>query len=117
MKRTVVHFEIGCNDIDTTAAFYEAVFDWNLTKHGNSAIIDTGKVDALSGHINKLGPNDPQNYVTVYIETETLASDLKAIESNGGEVFVKPIKLPDGREFAWFKDVAGNLIGLITPKS
>lgn len=116
MKRTVVHFEIGCTDMDKTAAFYQAVFNWNLTRQGNFATIDTGKEDALSGHINKLGPEDPENYVTVYIETNTLSSDLKAIESNGGEVFVNPVKLPDGREFAWFKDVAGNLIGLITPK-
>ena len=116
MTRKVVHFEIGCSDIDKTSEFYEAVFDWKLTKHGNSAIIDTGNEDALSGHLNKLGPNDPQNYVTVYIETDSLYSDLEAIQSYGGEIFVKPIKLPDGREFAWFKDVAGNLIGLITPK-
>ena len=116
MKRTVVHFEIGCSDIEKTSAFYKEVFDWNSTRHGNSAIIDTGKEDALSGHLNQLGPNDPKNYVTIYIETDSLHSDLETIESNGGEVFVNPIKLPDGREFAWFKDVAGNLIGLITPK-
>ena len=115
MKKTVVHFEIGCSDINKTSQFYEAVFDWNLKKQGNSATIDTGKEDALSGHINKLGPNEPENYVTVYIETDSLDSDLKAIESNGGKVLVKPIKLPDGREFAWFEDVAVNTIGLITP--
>ena len=114
MKKTVVHFEIGCSDIDKTSEFYRTVFGWNLKKHGNSALIDTGAKDALSGHLNKLGPDDPQNYVTVYIETDSLLSDLKAIELNGGEIFVKPIKLPDGRTFAWFKDVAGNLIGLIT---
>ena len=116
MKKTVVHFEIGCSDIDKTSDFYKAVFDWNLTRQGNSAIINTGKEDALSGHLNQLGPNDPQNYVTVYIETDSIVSDLKAVEVNGGEIFVKPTKLPDGREFAWFKDVAGNLIGLITPQ-
>ncbi len=116
MKKAVVHFEIGCSDLEKTSAFYKAVFDWNLIKHGNSAIIDTGAENALPGHLNKLGPEDPQNYVTVYIETDSLTSDLEAIVAHGGEVFVHPIKLPDGREFAWFKDVAGNLIGLITPK-
>ena len=116
MKKTVVHFEIGCSDLEKTSAFYKTVFDWNLIQHGNSAIIDTGQEDALSGHLNQLGPDDPQNYVTVYIETDSLQTDLEAIEANGGEIFVKPIKLPDGREFAWFKDVAGILIGLITPK-
>ncbi|MEM9548567.1 MAG: VOC family protein [Bacteroidota bacterium] len=116
MKKKVVHFEIGCSDIDVTSDFYKAVFDWDLKKHGNSAIIDTGNEDALSGHINQLGPDEAKNYVTVYIETNTLTSDLEAILSNGGKILVNPIKLPDGRQFAWFEDVAGNTIGLITPK-
>lgn len=116
MKKTVVHFEIGCNDIDKASAFYKAVFEWNLIKHGNSALIDTGNEDALSGHINQLGPDDPQHYVTVYIETDSLDDDLTAIESNGGKLLVHPTELPDGRRFAWFKDVAGNTLGLITPK-
>ena len=115
MKKTVVHFEIGCSDIAKTSEFYKAVFDWNLKQQGNSVIIDTGIEGALTGHINKLGPNEPQKYVTIYIETDSLRSDLKAIKYNGGKILVNPIKLPDGREFAWFEDVAGNTIGLITP--
>ena len=116
MKKRVVHFEIGCGDIQKTAQFYRSVFDWKLNQHENAAIIKTGSEDGLSGHLNQLGPEDPDNYVTVYIETDTLDADLEAIVANGGEVFVKPVKLPDGRAFAWFKDVAGNMIGLITPK-
>ena len=115
MNKRVVHFEIGCSDIEKTTEFYRSVFGWKLNQHGNAAIIDTGSEIGLSGHINKLGPDDPENYVTIYIETETLYSDLELIKSNGGDIFVHPVELPDGREFAWFKDVAGNLIGLITP--
>ncbi|MEL6717819.1 MAG: VOC family protein [Bacteroidota bacterium] len=116
MQKRVVHFEIGCSDIDKASEFYKAVFGWNLKKQGNSASIDTGEEDALSGHINQLGADDPKNYVTVYIETDSLDSDLKTIEANGGKIFVNPIQLPDGRKFAWFEDIAGNKIGLITPK-
>ena len=115
MKKTVVHFEIGCSDLAKTSEFYEAVFNWKLKRYGNSAIIDTEKEGALSGHLNKLGPEDLQNYVTVYIETDSLAADLEVIGSKGGKVLVGPTKLPDGREFAWFEDVAGNTLGLITP--
>ncbi|MEM6697835.1 MAG: VOC family protein [Bacteroidota bacterium] len=115
MKKAVVHFEIGCSNIEQTTDFYKSVFGWDITPQGNAATIDTG--NALSGHINKLGANDPQNYVTIYIETDTLTADLIAIEAKGGKVFVKPVKLPNGREFAWFEDVAGNKIGLITPLS
>ena len=116
MKKAVVHFEIGCSDIEKTSEFYRRVFDWDLIQQGNSAIIKSGKQDSISGHLNKLGPDEPQKYITVYIETDSLLRDLGAIESNGGKVLVKPIELPDGREFAWFEDIAGNTVGLITPK-
>jgi len=114
MKKTVVHFEIGCSDLKKTSEFYSKVFNWNLTQQGNSALIESGKSDAISGHLNKLGPDEAQKYVTVYIETDSLTSDLRAIEAHGGKISVKPIKLADGREFAWFEDIAGNTMGLIT---
>lgn len=116
MKRRVVHFEIGCSDLEETSAFYNSVFNWDLSRHGNSVIINARDNEAISGHINQLGPEAPQNYVTIYIETDSLVSDLKTIVAKGGEIFVDATKLPDGRTFAWFKDVAGNLIGLITSK-
>ncbi len=115
MKKRVVHFEIGCSDIEKTSEFYRAVFDWKMQQHGNSAFLETDPENSISGHLNQLGPDDPQNYVTVYIETDSLESDLKAIEAHGGNIFVGPIQLPDGRSFAWFEDVAGNKLGLITP--
>ena len=115
MKKAVVHFEIGCNNITETVDFYRDVFDWNIDPKGNSAIIDTGRDDAIPGHINKLGPNEPQNYINIYIETDSIEDDLKVIESHGGKKLVGPIKLPDGRFFAWFQDTAGNTVGLITP--
>lgn len=115
MKKAVVHFEIGCSDIQKTSDFYSKIFDWDIAPSGNSAIINTVREGALSGHLNKLGPNEPKNYITIYIETDTIKDDLKAIEVNGGEVLVNTTHLPDGRSFAWFKDVAGNTVGLITP--
>ena len=116
MKKAVVHFEIGCSNIPETVDFYKKVFDWDVRANGNSAVIDTGREDAIPGHISKLGPNDPQNYINIYIETDTLEKDLEVIEAHGGKVAVAPITLPDGRTFAWFEDVAGNRVGLITPK-
>ena len=114
MNKAVVHFEIGCNDLEKTSNFYANVFNWKLSIHGNSAIIDTGKEDSLTGHLNKLGPDEPQKYITIYIETDSIQDDLKAIEDNGGKNLVKPVNLLDGRKFAWFEDVAGNSVGLIT---
>lgn len=115
MKKAVVHFEIGCGNIPEAVDFYKTVFDWDIAPQGNSAVIDTGRPGAIPGHINKLGPNEPENYINIYIETDSLVGDLTKIESNGGKTLVPPIQLPDGRSFAWFQDVAGNTVGLITP--
>ena len=116
MKRPIVHFEIGCNDIAKASAFYNNIFGWQLVKNGNAASIHTGgEDDALPGHLNQLGPEEPRNYVTIYIETDSINEDLEQVESNGGKRIVGPLPLPDGRLFAWFEDVSGNTIGLITP--
>lgn len=116
MKKPVVHFEIGCSNIPATTAFYQKVFDWNITQTGEtSAAISSEGSGSIPGHFTRLAPDEPQKYVTVYIETNALKEDLDAIESNGGKVLIGPIELPDQRSFAWFEDVAGNTIGLITP--
>ena len=115
MKKRIVHFEIGCADMPATAEFYQKIFDWDISPQGSSATINTGGQGAIPGHINQLTPKEPQQYVTVYIETDTLEEDLKAVAAHGGKQLTPAITLPDGRTFAWFQDVAGNTVGLITP--
>lgn len=115
MRKPVVHFEIGCDNLPETVEFYRDVFNWTIITKDNSASIDTGKESGIPGHITELG-HDPRKYINIYIETETIANDLKLIESKGGKKLVGPIDLPDGRTFAWFQDVAGNTVGLITKK-
>ena len=115
MKKSVVHFEIGCANLAETTAFYQKIFNWSMITIGDAAYIDTGKEGAIPGHINQLSPEEPQQYITVYIETDELERDIEAAVANGGAKMVDPIKLPDGRTFAWIKDPAGNMLGLITP--
>jgi len=111
MSRPVVHFEIGCDNLEKTAEFYREVFGWSIQKDGNSAQIDN--VDkGIPGHITELG-HEPRNYINVYIETDDIDDDLAKIESSGCKKLIGPIDLPDGRSFAWFEDVAGNRVGLI----
>ncbi|MEM9722933.1 MAG: VOC family protein [Bacteroidota bacterium] len=115
MRKAVVHFEIGCSNLAETADFYRDIFDWEIKENGNSAPIDSGREGAISGHITQLTPDEPQKYINIYIETDTLENDLEKIEAMGGKKMVGPITLPDGRRFAWFQDIAGNTVGLISP--
>ena len=114
MSKPVVHFEIGCDNLSETVGFYKDVFNWTIITKDNSASIEAGKKSGIPGHITELG-HDPRKYIHIYIETEGIADDLKLIESKGGKKLVDPIDLPDGRVFAWFQDVAGITVGLITP--
>lgn len=114
MKRPVLHFEIGCNDLSGTARFYQEVFNWNIEEQGLSAKIDTQVPEGISGHITELG-HEPHKYITVYIESDALDKDLERLQAAGGTKMLGPLPLPDGRRFAWFHDPVGNMVGLITP--
>lgn len=113
VKSPVIHFEIGCDNLSETIDFYKKTFEWEISSNENSAIIENKGTNGIPGHITELG-HEPRNYINIYIESENINQDLKKIETNGGEKLIGPIMLPDNREFAWFRDVAGNTVGLIT---
>lgn len=111
MKKPVVHFEIGCDNLSETVEFYKKIFNWSIISESNSALIESSDKNGIPGHITRLG-HEPRNYINIYIQTSTIEKDLVEIESNGGKKLVGPIELPDGRTFAWFLDIAGNTVGL-----
>jgi uncharacterized protein len=113
----VIHFEIGCKDIAKTTAFYTSLFGWTPTSTTMASYINTNSTEGIQGHIASLG-HEPFNYVTIYIQVEDIADQLQKIQAAGGQKIVGPIKLPTGQQFAWFKDLDGNLVGLLTkPKT
>ena len=113
MKNPVVHFEIGCKDSEATKAFYSEVFGWTISKNNFSLDIDTKSDKGIQGHITALG-HEPHNYITFYIEVDDIDAYLNHIKDKGGDVVVGPVTLPDGQQFAWFKDIAGNIVGITT---
>lgn len=113
----VIHFEIGCKDITKTTEFYTSLFGWTPTNAGIASYINTNSTEGIQGHITSLG-HEPYNYVTVYIQVDDIEEHLQKIQSAGGQKIIGPIKLPNGQQFAWFKDLDGNLVGLLTkPKN
>lgn len=113
----VVHFEIGCKDLAKTSNFYSSLFGWATTIVGPSATISTNTTEGIQGHLTALG-HEPFNYVSVYIQVDDIEQYLQKIQAAGGQKVVGPIKLPTGQQFAWFKDLEGNVLGLLTkPRS
>src|SRR5262245_32418775 len=90
MPAPVVHFEIGCKDIEATRKFYSSQFGWeympgapNMAMVGNLGPFAGTPTQGIGGHINCLG-HPPHNYVTVYIQVEDIAKSLAGIEKAGG---------------------------------
>jgi predicted enzyme related to lactoylglutathione lyase len=115
MGQPVVHFEIGCQDRDRTADFYERLFDWTIQEHGPASMITTGAGSGINGHITALG-HEPHQYVTVYVQVDDVQGYLDKAQALGGRTVVPPVDIPEGR-FAWLADPEGNTIGLWKPKS
>ncbi len=112
MGDRVVSFEIGCDDLASTSAFYEEVFGWKTEDYGpDGRRIDTGHSDGPKGHIVSL--DDWPTAVNIYIEVDDIPTKIERVVAAGGEALVGPLPTPDGRQFAWVKDVAGNVIGLL----
>jgi len=109
----VVHFEIGCKDLAKTTAFYTTVFGWLPTGAELTSNINTNSSEGIQGHITALG-HEPDHYVTVYIQVENIKDCLQKIDKAGGKKLVGPIKLPTGQSFAWFRDLDGNVVGLLS---
>jgi uncharacterized protein len=113
MTNPVIHFEIGCRDIAKTTEFYTSLFGWTPTSAGLASYINTNSTEGIQGHITSLG-HEPYNYVTFYIQVDDIGKHLQKIQSAGGQKVVGPITLPTGQQFALFKDLDGNVVGLLT---
>jgi uncharacterized protein len=114
MGQPVVHFEIGCRDRGTTAAFFSKLFNWTMQEAGPATMIDTAGNGGINGHITALG-HEPHHYVTVYVQVDDVQAYLAKAQALGGKVLVPPVEIPTGT-FAWFADPDGNTIGLWKPK-
>jgi predicted enzyme related to lactoylglutathione lyase len=109
----VVHFEIGCSDSARANKFYTSIFGWSGEVSPEASFLNTNSEKGVQGHITNLG-HEPKHYTTFYIEVDDIPAYLQKITEAGGKKLVGPIKLPDGKKFAWFYDPDGNVVGLLT---
>ena len=114
MTNPVVHFEIGCRDLDSTTEFFTKVFGWKTETFEGARMINTGSSEGVQGHFTSLG-HEPHQYTTFYIQVDDPAATLAAVEAAGGKTVVPPREIPGAGHFAWFSDPGGNTIGLWKP--
>ncbi len=113
----VVWSEIPVSDMKKAVAFYNAVFDWQMTideSGPNPMAILGNAMDTVGGHLYPGKPaagNGPTVHLAIPGRLEDAAIRCRKA---GGSVVGEVITIPPGR-FVYAKDPDGNSIGLFEP--
>jgi predicted enzyme related to lactoylglutathione lyase len=113
-KRDIVHIEIPAVKSAEAAAFYSELFGWDIQQDDNfDYIMFSG--GNIGGGFTHVGENNTQvGDVLVYVGSDDIDADLKAITAKGGEVVMPKSEIPTIGWFAVFKDPTGNAMALYT---
>jgi len=113
----VVHFEIGAVETDKIKKFYGDVFEWEFETWGGPmeyTLIKTGDKNSpgIDGGIFK---SKGEAVVVNTIGVENVNDMIAKVTENGGTIEVPKMAVPGIGWLAYFKDVEGNLFGILQP--
>jgi len=107
----ICYVEIPASDIECSAAFYQAVFGWNIRLRGDGHKAFDDGVGEVSGAWVKGRPPAAKPGLLVYVMVDSVEAVIKAVVANGGTI-VQPIGADAPEITARFADPAGNVMGL-----
>jgi predicted enzyme related to lactoylglutathione lyase len=107
----ICYLEIPATDVARSAEFYQRAFGWEVRQRadGSTAFDDT--VHQVSGTwvVGRPPATDPG--LMVYVMVASAAAAVEGVTSAGGEI-VRPLDPASREVFAWFRDPAGNVMGI-----
>lgn len=120
MKHNMVGwFEIPVNDMNRAKAFYEAVFNVEITVHDFGGLLmgwfpDRGDVIGAQGTLVKQQTYIPsQEGTLVYFISDNVQNEMDRIEAAGGKIYQPKTQIsPEHGFMAVFMDSEGNRIAL-----
>ena len=107
----ICYLEIPATDVHRSAAFFEAVFGWQIRQRGDGSTAFDDGVGEVSGAWVTGRPPSAQVGVLVYIMVDSVAATMEAVVAQGGEI-VQAIGVDAPEVTARFRDPAGNIFGL-----
>lgn len=136
----VVHFEMGYEDRDRMARFYETVFGWNTQQMGpemgNYVVAHTTKTDengmvqtkgAINGGFYKKTDDPLSHAPSVVISVEDIRAAMQAVENAGGQILgsmnekgeqtLEPQMIPSVGLWISAMDTEGNRFSILQAKS
>jgi len=107
----ICYIVIPASDPERSAAFYSAVFGWEIRQRGDGSIAFDDGVGQVSGTWAK-GKEPAQNpNLLIYIMVDSASATVDMIKANGGRI-VKAIGEEAPEITAWFSDPDGNVMGI-----
>ena len=105
MPAPIVFFDIAGPDMAAQAAFYRAVFDWEVRADGGFTV---AAATPLAGTLRA----DPADKV-IYLGVDDVTATLAKVVANGGKVLNPRFEVKGVVVLGLFADPAGNRMGLV----
>jgi predicted enzyme related to lactoylglutathione lyase len=105
------YLEIPATDVERSARFYQAVFDWQIRQRGDGHTAFDDTTGEVSGAWVLGRPPMTEPGLLIYIWVDNAAASVEAVRANGGEI-VQPIGADAPEITARFRDPAGNVLGV-----
>ncbi len=107
----ICYVEMPAADPARSAAFYRAVFGWNVRQRGDGDTAFDDTTGEVSGaFVPRRAPATTPGLL-FYIMVDSVEAAVRAVEANGGEI-VQPLGVDAPEITARFRDPGGNVIGL-----
>jgi len=107
----ICYLEIPSLDVARSAAFYQAVFGWEIRRRGDGATAFDDAIGEVSGAFVTGRPPSREAGLLVYIMVADAEATVRKLVANGAGI-VQPIGVDAPEITARFRDPAGNVIGV-----
>jgi predicted enzyme related to lactoylglutathione lyase len=107
----ICYIEIPARDVEQSADFYRRAFGWSIRTRGDGETAFDDSVSEVSGTWVRDRAPMTEAGLMVYVMVADAAQAVDAVRAAGGEI-VRAIDSTSREVFAWFKDPAGNLMGI-----
>jgi predicted enzyme related to lactoylglutathione lyase len=107
----ICYLEIPAADINKSADFYKAVFNWPLRDKGTEDVSFDDGVGIVSGMWVLGRKPSPEPGLLIYIMIDNAEAAVNAVIANGGKI-TQPIGMDAPEITARFSDPFGNVLGL-----
>ena len=117
MTNPVLHWQMLSADPEAAAAFYSALFGWQVSSaNGLGYRSVAAEEGGIGGGIWPAPPGAPE-MVQLYVQVPDIDAALARIEELGGRTLLPRQVLPDGDAMALALDPLGRSFGLMTPRA